>query len=195
MPCKHEGGSDMCLRSTSGHCIARREQYLSTNRGLINQRRRERHAVNPEENNRRCRKWKAANPNYQKDYMREWHAANPDHGREYTISHPGYNTAKHNRRRARKLNAPQGDASMWPKIIVELYDGRCACCGEHCADLTLDHSLPLSKGGAHDNQNFQPLCKPCNSSKHNRVGPYVCACGAHRVGGERFPSLQLETVH
>lgn len=34
--------------------------------------------------------------------------------------------------------------------------------------LTVDHIVPLSKGGKNNWDNLQPLCKPCNISKNNR---------------------------
>lgn len=47
---------------------------------------------------------------------------------------------------------------------------RCVRCGTH-EDLTVDHIVPISKGGADDPDdisNLQTLCKSCNSSKGNR---------------------------
>lgn len=41
---------------------------------------------------------------------------------------------------------------------------RCVRCGTHL-DLSVDHIIPESKGGAHDLSNFQTLCRSCNSKK------------------------------
>lgn len=41
----------------------------------------------------------------------------------------------------------------------------------HPADeLTVDHVIPLSKGGTNHRSNLAILCRPCNSAKGDRVG-------------------------
>ena len=40
----------------------------------------------------------------------------------------------------------------------------CAICGVG-NDLSIDHIIPESKGGAHNESNFRTLCRPCNSRK------------------------------
>jgi hypothetical protein len=49
--------------------------------------------------------------------------------------------------------------------------GRCHLCGKTCApdDLTLDHLVPLSLGGTHDESNLAVACLSCNCSKGNRA--------------------------
>ena len=44
--------------------------------------------------------------------------------------------------------------------------GRCAYCGA-CAS-SLDHEVPLSRGGMDDAWNWVPACRSCNSSKGTR---------------------------
>ena len=53
-------------------------------------------------------------------------------------------------------------------VVYERDGHRCARCGSP-EQLSVDHIVPWSKGGAHDLSNFQTLCRPCNSSKGARA--------------------------
>ena len=47
-------------------------------------------------------------------------------------------------------------------------NGCCSYCGEK-SKLTLDHVVPLSRGGTNTIGNVVPACQSCNSSKHARL--------------------------
>ena len=53
------------------------------------------------------------------------------------------------------------------KAVVKVYGSDCFACGKHleAGQVTIDHILPKSKGGAADILNLQPLCEPCNQEK------------------------------
>ncbi len=85
-----------------------------------------------------------------------------------------------NRRRARIKGA---EGSYSNKEWIDLVDAcghRCAHCGRQEPEikLTVDHIIPISKGGTNYISNIQPLCGPCNSSKGNRCE------GSHGRGRE-----------
>jgi len=46
--------------------------------------------------------------------------------------------------------------------------GLCARCGS-THKLEVDHIIPYSKGGPHEESNFQPLCQHCNRTKHAKL--------------------------
>jgi len=50
-------------------------------------------------------------------------------------------------------------------------NGRCHYCGGHFkpADLTMDHLVPLVRGGRSVRANLVPCCKPCNNDKKSRL--------------------------
>lgn len=93
-----------------------------------------------------------------------WKAANPELARE--IARQGQH-----RRRARKAQVECTLTKREWAGIVEAYGGVCLACGRG-GDITMDHVVPISKGGGHTAANVQPLCGPCNSSKGTRVIDY-----------------------
>ena len=54
------------------------------------------------------------------------------------------------------------------KDLIRIYSSSCWKCGT-LNNLSLDHILPLSRGGNHSAGNIMSLCKSCNSSKGNRL--------------------------
>lgn len=53
---------------------------------------------------------------------------------------------------------------IWRRDIREKWSHRCAYCGSD-ADITIDHIVPLSKGGLDFTNNVVACCKSCNQSK------------------------------
>ena len=53
--------------------------------------------------------------------------------------------------------------------ILELHENKCALCDIRGVKLEQDHIFPLSLGGKHTPVNLQPLCKPCNTWKKDKV--------------------------
>lgn len=113
--------------------------------------------------NRFCRE----RPDYHRNYNREWARANPDKIR-----------AKDNARRAFKMGSSETFTAVEWKALKERYDYTCLRCGrrEPEIELTVDHIVPISKGGAGTIDNIQPLCKLCNSAKHDAIIDYRSAC-------------------
>ena len=60
--------------------------------------------------------------------------------------------------------SPSEAKRMWRQQIREKWDHQCAYCGE-TEELTLDHVIPLSKGGLDYMKNVVCCCKKCNQSK------------------------------
>lgn len=87
-------------------------------------------------------------------YLREWRKANPMKVKAYNANR-------------RALIIAQAEGSFSPDEWVELceaFDYECLACGEK-KDLTVDHVIPLSKGGTNNIDNIQPICRSCNSKK------------------------------
>lgn len=90
---------------------------------------------------------------------------------QYNSLHPERNAVSHGKRRIAKYgNTPISEmltSTEWLAKLVDA-DGHCAYCGKK-AKLTLDHVVPLSKGGKHSKDNVVPACSHCNSSKGNKT--------------------------
>lgn len=54
------------------------------------------------------------------------------------------------------------------KTVYARYNGCCAICGKPVKfkELTVDHILPLSRGGTNNMDNLQLACKECNLTKN-----------------------------
>ena len=90
-----------------------------------------------------------------KEYQKQWVQANRDKVR-----------AQGHRRRARSKAASV--FHITDKDIARIYSQPCWKCGAK-ADQTLDHRIPLARGGTHGVGNFLTLCFSCNSSKGARL--------------------------
>src|SRR5262252_3059705 len=73
------------------------------------------------------------------------------------------------RRRTRKRGILITLTAMEWQAILEQYDNRCAYCGATGRLLTIDHKIPISRGGHHTKENVVPACRPCNSRKKDRL--------------------------
>lgn len=82
----------------------------------------------------------------------------------FRAEHPETVKAYTQRRRARRKNAPGGNATPDEiKTLFAKHGGRCAYCPSPATHA--DHVVPLSKGGSNDISNLLPACAPCNLSK------------------------------
>lgn len=56
------------------------------------------------------------------------------------------------------------------ETLKKQYNFTCPCCkkSEPEIKLTIDHIIPISKGGLNTIENLQPLCLKCNCKKNNR---------------------------
>lgn len=88
--------------------------------------------------------------------------------RNYCKSHPDTISHLKARRYARERGAIGSHTIEQWNELINSYGNVCAFCGES-AKLTKDHIIPLSKGGTDYIENIQPLCRRCNSKKHNHI--------------------------
>ncbi len=89
--------------------------------------------------------------------------------RIYSRTHPEVNRARDQNRRARLLQAFV--ESVNPKELYGMTIGACGICGKvlKYEDMSIDHIVPLSKGGKHSYANTQPAHLKCNIKKGARL--------------------------
>ncbi len=90
------------------------------------------------------------------------------YGRQHSKNNPEIYKAANHRRRAAKRN--NGNNDLTAKQIVELFDKQKNC--EYCdaeGNLTIDHVIPISKGGQNTLTNVVLACMSCNNSKRAKI--------------------------
>lgn len=100
-----------------------------------------------------------------------WKAARQDRYRQWCSDNPEKSRLRHHIRRARVTQTGgRFTAEEW-KQLCDHYGNVCLACGE-AKPLTIDHIVPVVKGGTNDISNIQPLCGNCNSQKSRKTIDY-----------------------
>jgi 5-methylcytosine-specific restriction endonuclease McrA len=168
------------IKNHPGKQVEYVHKYLDKSRDLVNERRRELRKdpvrkekakaynkmygiKNPEKKRASSRAWKLANQGKDRARTKQWQRDNRDR----------VNTLAHNYRARKAGNGGEITAKEW-KWLKEFYNYTCLCCGrcEPEIKLTLDHVVPISKGGKNVISNAQPLCGSCNTSKKDKTIDY-----------------------
>ena len=160
-PCVKEDKAASYMRHRESELAKRHADYLA----------------NREERIAAAIEWKRANPTKVREYRRinyernrersaeqarAWREANPEKWRENLRTQA-------RKRRARKLGAAVGDIDL-----TALWTGCCALCDApldaalaypHPLSKSVDHIVPLSKGGSHEQSNLQWAHLVCNNRK------------------------------
>lgn len=136
---------------------------------------------NPEPKKARDRKYREEHAKEIKAYLRDYKSTNEqyrahslEYNREYSRTHPERNAQNFNNRRARKQQAGGSFTSKeWLELCIR-YQYTCLCCKRREPEITLtvDHVIPLSKGGSNSLENIQPLCLECNLRKGTKTKDY-----------------------
>lgn len=117
---------------------------------------------------------------YSRAYSREWRTANPERAREQRRRWRANNPDKVGKATARRAQVElEGNATR--ELIQakwEASSGTCCPCGESInpdlkspdpMSLTVEHKVPIARGGRHDIDNIDFAHRVCNSSKGART--------------------------
>ena len=131
-------------------------------RSCIKVRDREAYQRNKARRDATNRAWRQANPERRLLHVRRSQKRNPDSHRRST---------RNDIIRRKRLLAGAPFEPISYDEVYQAFEGRCGICKESLprAKMTLDHIIPLSKGGAHTRANVQPAHRACNSRKGARL--------------------------
>lgn len=130
-------------------------KFYHEHREEISKRRRENRNCEREAEYREKNKEKVAQAN------REWAKNNKD--KVNAIAH---------KKRAILRNCEGSYTSEEWIALCEAYGNKCLCCRKPNIKLTVDHIIPLSRGGSNYITNIQPLCQACNNKKYTKTTDY-----------------------
>lgn len=145
---------------------------------------KKRYQNNLEKERERSRRKRISNPDYYKEYYQEhkekwrvyrqnWKEAHPEQAAQAISEWKKANREKvatYTRNRRAKVAGISGE-HVTPEQIEELYgesDGVCPACSKN-TKLTVDHIVPIARGGSNSIDNLQLICGRCNSSKGTKI--------------------------
>lgn len=139
-------------------------EYRGTNHAELLQFDRDRSKT--EERKAQNRKCKAKNPEQNRARVKKWEMDNPERA---LTNHR--HCLEHRRAKMRKVPFEKIDR----KLVYLKDDGICGICGNplEMSDLTLDHIIPISKGGGHVYANVHSAHRICNIRRGTRPPDFL----------------------
>ena len=128
----------------------KRKKHYNDNKEKIKKQREK----NKESLSKKSREYYKKNKEKVKENNKKWIKENRDHKSMLT----------HLRREKEKKTKGFSDKIESFKIRMEEI-GECVFCGSK-ENITIDHLIPISKGGSNEINNLFPACRSCNSSKN-----------------------------
>lgn len=169
---------------------AKMRAYRETHQEQISQQKRRWRETNLDHARAKSREWSEKNKNRAKENHRRWRGENKERLRQAHQSWVEENIERHQANQKRwRINNPHAvinyntrrraaignsiiTCEQWRSLMME-YGFKCFYCSETliAANRSLDHIIPLSRGGRHHVDNLIPCCRSCNSSKKDRIYP------------------------
>ena len=109
---------------------------------------------------------------YSRDYYQKHKAEEKERHKKWLATPRGRTISRNNTRKRKHRLKSLGklDVDAWLAKCEKL-DHICQICNIKLTQktLTMDHIFPVSKGGTNNIDNLQPLCRSCNSKKHDKI--------------------------
>ena len=148
--------------------------WYQKNREYVLERAKLRREANPEVFRERERKWEKANPEKAREKVRRWREANPDYFKKWKQTNRQKNNIYTHNRRARI----RGNVGNLPynaeSILFEQQEGHCYLCGKPLFlrfddPISIEHKVPVSRGGYNDISNVALAHLSCNLKKQTKT--------------------------
>lgn len=137
--------------------VARVAKWRNANPKKYENQKKKQYRINKHQMNARVQEWRSKNRERHNAQNRDWAKRNKDKI-----------LAKTHKRRAMQRNARgkwgAGDLVLLRKVLGKT----CMRCGSKDR-ISIDHVVPITKGGTNYPANLQFLCRSCNSGKNNRT--------------------------
>ncbi len=182
-------GTKQCVTCSRGQYQTRKEYHKLYNKENADKK-REYDRIYRQENADKIREYKQLysqeNPDIILEYHRNYRKENADKFREHQQNYRQENPDRIRKYQQKYFQTPSGKSSRIrneqkrraiknqchslpykPEDILNLFDGECAYCGSK-DKLTLDHFIPITKGGSNVQGNLLPACQSCNCSKNSK---------------------------
>lgn len=112
------------------------------------------------------RKWSYENKDKTRLINKEYNKRNPERHKKYRLKNPHWYKAASHKFRAKQRGI---DSSLTGSDILAALKDQCGLCAICQCDIskkyTIDHVVPLIRGGDNSPENVQLLCRGCNARK------------------------------
>ena len=157
-------------RCKSCQALERRAYYIK-NKESICEKRRSAYRADPSRDRRNFSVYYKNNREYMLERAKRYYEENKDRvlpgrrlaRRAWGVLNSDKIRVSNKLHQQRKRAAGHLSIKEWAGVLQK-YGHKCLKCG-HAENITIDHIVPISKGGTNAVTNLQPLCGKCNSSK------------------------------
>jgi 5-methylcytosine-specific restriction endonuclease McrA len=155
---------------------ADRKRYPARRAERLERARKDWRSLNPDDRAKRAaelREWKAANPDRVKAMWVRTYARNRDkiasRIRRWGRENPEARAAIRDRRRAREASAAGDYTKEDVRALLKSQGRVCFYCHATLKKFSVDHFIPLARGGSNGPSNLVLSCLPCNCRKAARM--------------------------
>lgn len=150
-------------------CLLENKKWCQENRDKRKIHSRRYYEKHKKEIINRSKIYRKNNPEVNRRAVKKWRENNLEKARKLVSDWSKKNRIKRNYNRAQRIY--QKKANGYEKISKKQWDDICEIFGNKCfyckkkKKLTMDHYIPLKKGGSHTFENLVPACSSCNCQK------------------------------